>query len=197
MPLALTPLGINLTLRARCGQVGASNELPESEELDALYDRFLLRYPVCQARASRARPCSLALTAGVRFQVSEAGLGALLQLASGDPAVRAREAPDGTLQLSAEAMAAVRARAYAEVTLPDEMIVLLTELRTYLQDTCEPPVYVSGALHLCTLTADRAVLASTCLTASTRPSARPPPRQGGCHAARVGVHLRPAHHQRV
>ena len=29
-------------------QVGASNELPESEELDALYDRFLLRRQVRQ-----------------------------------------------------------------------------------------------------------------------------------------------------
>ena len=28
--------------------VGASNELPESEELDALYDRFLLRKSVQQ-----------------------------------------------------------------------------------------------------------------------------------------------------
>jgi MoxR-like ATPase len=81
--------------------------------------------------------------------VSEAGLGALLQLASGDPAVRARQAPDTTLELSAEAMAAVRARAYAEVTLPAEIIDLLTELRSYLQQTCEPPVYVSGAWHPC------------------------------------------------
>ena len=31
-----------------CLQVGASNELPESEELDALYDRFLLRRRVEQ-----------------------------------------------------------------------------------------------------------------------------------------------------
>lgn len=29
-------------------QVGASNELPESEELDALYDRFLIRRRVNQ-----------------------------------------------------------------------------------------------------------------------------------------------------
>ena len=29
-------------------QVGASNELPESEELDALYDRFLIRRKVGQ-----------------------------------------------------------------------------------------------------------------------------------------------------
>lgn len=28
--------------------VGASNELPESEELDALYDRFLIRRQVSQ-----------------------------------------------------------------------------------------------------------------------------------------------------
>ena len=31
-------------------QVGASNELPESEELDALYDRFLIRREVSQVR---------------------------------------------------------------------------------------------------------------------------------------------------
>lgn len=35
-----------------CAQVGASNELPESEELDALYDRFLLRRQVQQVSAS-------------------------------------------------------------------------------------------------------------------------------------------------
>lgn len=33
-------------------QVGASNELPESEELDALYDRFLIRKSVCQVSKS-------------------------------------------------------------------------------------------------------------------------------------------------
>jgi MoxR-like ATPase len=32
--------------------VGASNELPESEELDALYDRFLIRRTVAQVRAA-------------------------------------------------------------------------------------------------------------------------------------------------
>ncbi len=33
-------------------QVGASNELPESEELDALYDRFLVRREVKQVSAA-------------------------------------------------------------------------------------------------------------------------------------------------
>lgn len=32
--------------------VGASNELPESEELDALYDRFLIRKQVGQVSAA-------------------------------------------------------------------------------------------------------------------------------------------------
>jgi MoxR-like ATPase len=43
-------------------QVGASNELPESEELDALYDRFLIRRQVSQ--------------------VSDAGLAAMLAAAA-------------------------------------------------------------------------------------------------------------------
>jgi MoxR-like ATPase len=34
------------------GQIGASNELPESEELDALFDRFLIRRQVAQVSAA-------------------------------------------------------------------------------------------------------------------------------------------------
>lgn len=33
--------------------------------------------------------------------------------------------------------------AYAAVDVPDSVIDILTDLRTYLQDKCEPPVYVS------------------------------------------------------
>eukprot|EP00889_Picochlorum_renovo_P000748 jgi/Picre1/27778/NNA_000742.t1 len=76
--------------------VGASNELPESEELDALYDRFLIRKSV--------------------DQVSKGQLADLARLASG---------------------------AIEAVDISDEMIDLLTELRNYLQDKCEPPIYVS------------------------------------------------------
>ena len=39
-------------------QVGASNELPESEELDALYDRFLIRRRVSQARPGAYLLCA-------------------------------------------------------------------------------------------------------------------------------------------
>eukprot|EP00955_Chlamydomonas_euryale_P034264 349738-Chlamydomonas_euryale.AAC.4 len=43
--------GTNLGRAPLMTLVGASNELPESEELDALYDRFLIRRTVAQVRA--------------------------------------------------------------------------------------------------------------------------------------------------
>ncbi len=47
--------------------MGASNELPESEELDALYDRFLIRRQVAQV--SSAQLSTLArIAAGGRLQ---------------------------------------------------------------------------------------------------------------------------------
>ncbi len=47
--------------------MGASNELPESEELDALYDRFLIRRQVAQV--SSAQLATLArIAAGGRVQ---------------------------------------------------------------------------------------------------------------------------------
>jgi MoxR-like ATPase len=100
--------------------------------------------------------------------VSEAGLPLLLQLASGDPAAAAtRQSPATELQLNAEAMAAVRARAYAEVSLPSEIIDLLTELRTYLQQTCEPPVYVSGAPRMRSLQQECVHTADACAPLQT------------------------------
>lgn len=47
--------------------VGASNELPESEELDALYDRFLIRRQVSQV--SLKFTLLLTLVRGFRSQV--------------------------------------------------------------------------------------------------------------------------------
>ena len=36
-----------------------------------------------------------------------------------------------------------REQAQAEVTVPEEIINLLSDVRAFLQDKCEPPVYVS------------------------------------------------------
>ena len=52
-------------------QVGASNELPESEELDALYDRFLIRRQVSQV-SDIGLPAMLAAAADNNLAVSVA-----------------------------------------------------------------------------------------------------------------------------
>jgi MoxR-like ATPase len=87
--------------------VGASNELPEGEELDALYDRFLLRLYV--------------------GPVSAAGVDALMNLTgSADGAV-----PEA-LQLSPEWLTAVQVAA-REVELSEDLQDLLKDLRRFLE----------------------------------------------------------------
>ena len=109
--------------------VGASNELPESEELDALYDRFLLRSSV--------------------EQVSAGSLAGLLQtrgLSGG--ALPTKETKDDVtteakLSLSVNDFQGVRSAAEASVDVPNSVVDLIVDLRAFLQDKCEPPVYVS------------------------------------------------------
>lgn len=85
--------------------VGASNELPEGDELDALFDRFLLRYHV--------------------GPVSQRGFPTLLGL-QGESIVDVP--PD--IQLSTDDLAAVR-RASVSVVVPDDVIALLADLREW------------------------------------------------------------------
>lgn len=100
--------------------VGASNELPESEELDALYDRFLIRKHVAQ--------------------VSSAQLHKLALLATGRLPSPTPPAAD---DLTMDDFRCAAQRAVAAVALPESVVELVTGLRDYLQDKCEPPVYVS------------------------------------------------------
>eukprot|EP00238_Polyblepharides_amylifera_P007349 CAMPEP_0196585576 /NCGR_PEP_ID=MMETSP1081-20130531/51182_1 /TAXON_ID=36882 /ORGANISM="Pyramimonas amylifera, Strain CCMP720" /LENGTH=497 /DNA_ID=CAMNT_0041907171 /DNA_START=285 /DNA_END=1778 /DNA_ORIENTATION=+ len=108
--------------------VGASNELPESEELDALYDRFLFRREVSQ--------------------VSGAGLGELLSLA-GQIGTVDEWSYDEALEdsqedrISVQEMREVLTSALQTTLVPSDIIELLTDLRTFLQESCEPPIYVS------------------------------------------------------
>ncbi|KAK9827021.1 hypothetical protein WJX74_003724 [Apatococcus lobatus] len=107
--------------------VGASNELPESEELDALYDRFLIRRQV--------------------GQVSDAGLTQLLgssavqQAAISSFSASARDS--GSIAFQQQDFANIREQAVKTVSVPTEVVNVLTDLRAYLQDKLEPPVYVS------------------------------------------------------
>ncbi|QDZ23934.1 ATPase RavA [Chloropicon primus] len=101
--------------------VGASNELPESEELDALYDRFLIRRTVSQ--------------------VSSQGLRDLAQLASSGSTTRQFHTDEEPLSL--DDFLRCRDKAIEAVSVPGRVVDLLVGLREYLQDKCEPPVYVS------------------------------------------------------
>ena len=59
--------------------MGASNELPESEELDALYDRFLIRRNVAQVSSAQlatlARLAAGTLDEGDRMSTDDPGNG--------------------------------------------------------------------------------------------------------------------------
>ncbi|KAI8473934.1 MAG: AAA domain-containing protein [Monoraphidium minutum] len=131
--------------------VGASNELPESEELDALYDRFLIRKRVGQVSSAGASACANA-----------AGLTQLLEYYSGNDsldlgdAAPPRAAPgaagalagaalsvDPSRRLTLAEIAGVRSEAVRRVKVPQHVIQLVADLRTYLQEKIEPPVYVS------------------------------------------------------
>jgi MoxR-like ATPase len=116
--------------------VAASNELPESEELDALYDRFLLRRRVSQVSPAGLLEMLSAGGAAARARGAAGGYGAG---ADGGAAGAAAAAP----LLTADDFEATRAAAEALVTVPPAVLNLIADLRAHLQERCEPPVYVS------------------------------------------------------
>ena len=103
--------------------VGASNEMPESEELDALYDRFLLRRIV--------KP------------LSQDGVRKLAVLAAGGGTDAVFSLKPGSRPLGLDELRACRRASTAAVALPEHVVDLLCDLRAFLADRCEPPVYVS------------------------------------------------------
>ncbi|KAI8473622.1 MAG: AAA domain-containing protein [Monoraphidium minutum] len=112
--------------------VGASNELPESEELDALYDRFLLRRNVAQVSNSQV-PRLARLAAGRAEPAAAAGNGGGSSM----------ESTDGAPCLEFEDFKQTAISAYSGVDVPDAVIDILVDLRNWLQDKSEPPIYVS------------------------------------------------------
>lgn len=89
--------------------VAASNELPDGEELAALYDRFLLRYQVTP--------------------VSEGGFNDLLDLRGAG----GFQAPGDALKLRREDVVQIQSEA-DKVKLPDEVKALLVEFRKFLAE---------------------------------------------------------------
>ncbi|KAL0022317.1 hypothetical protein WJX79_009955 [Trebouxia sp. C0005] len=113
--------------------VGASNELPESEELDALYDRFLIRRQVSQV-SDAGLPAMLAAAADNNL----AGTGLASHRSNGSQA-----AAQESIALTFEECQEIRQQALRHVSVPVEVRQLLADLRTHLREKIEPPVYVS------------------------------------------------------
>ena len=101
--------------------VGASNEVPQSPELRALYDRILWRIPV--------RPVS---QESMEALIGDAGTTAL--------SARGEIAPE--LRLSREDFAYLD-ELWRGVELPADIVAILVRLRAYLRDKCEPPIAMS------------------------------------------------------
>ncbi|KAK9820069.1 hypothetical protein WJX72_005748 [[Myrmecia] bisecta] len=114
--------------------VGASNELPESEELDALYDRFLIRRKVGQVSSGGLMTLLSGASTSGSDSAADNGTGA-----SASPAASAGP----SISLSKEEFAHIRSTAMSTVKVPASIVDLLISLRTFLQEKCEPPVYVS------------------------------------------------------
>lgn len=120
--------------------VGASNELPESEELDALYDRFLIRKEVKQVTAGGLTQM-LDYYAGNSYDEGDGRMGGSNGSSRG---ARSGEMQfDASMRLSADDFESTRREAMRAVRVPQHVIQLLADLRTYLQEKIEPPVYVS------------------------------------------------------
>mmetsp|Transcript_46750 Transcript_46750/g.74795 ORF Transcript_46750/g.74795 Transcript_46750/m.74795 type:complete len:565 (-) Transcript_46750:838-2532(-) len=117
--------------------VGASNELPESEELDALYDRFLLRSSVEQVSAGSLATL-LTMRAGSVLPAGSEG-----SSSSGDGGGGVGQMSCDDVGLSVSDFEGVKAAAQAAVDVPKSVVDLIVDLRSFLQDKCEPPVYVS------------------------------------------------------
>ena len=116
--------------------VGASNELPESEELDALYDRFLIRREVGQVSAEGLpellrSSCSLESAKSPSEDVSSSSSSSPSPAAAPPPRV-----------LSAADLALARAGSLS-VSVPDDVLDLVADLRAHLQGEREPPIYCS------------------------------------------------------
>ena len=101
--------------------IGASNELPEDEELDALYDRFLLRKEV--------------------KAVSDEGLFQLLTvIPSADIVGMSAKSHDAIDNFSFDEASAALSGAADTVTIPDHIASLIRNMRTFMNDELDVEV---------------------------------------------------------
>lgn len=102
--------------------VAASNELPDSEELDALYDRFLFRMQV--------------------NPVSDESIDTLL-LQNRMLENVASMSPKSDGNLVSDSFIRQLLSASSEVQITPDVLLILKNIRKFLRDECDPPVYIS------------------------------------------------------
>jgi MoxR-like ATPase len=113
--------------------VAASNELPESEELDALYDRFLLRKKVDQVSPKGLSNLMSSLNNDDQRTESE-----LLSTRTDDS-----RATTPIIPAFDKSITSIRSEALHRVHVPSDVVQLLIDVRNFLQNKLEPPIYVS------------------------------------------------------
>eukprot|EP00201_Polytomella_parva_P012778 CAMPEP_0175061122 /NCGR_PEP_ID=MMETSP0052_2-20121109/13411_1 /TAXON_ID=51329 ORGANISM="Polytomella parva, Strain SAG 63-3" /NCGR_SAMPLE_ID=MMETSP0052_2 /ASSEMBLY_ACC=CAM_ASM_000194 /LENGTH=437 /DNA_ID=CAMNT_0016326945 /DNA_START=32 /DNA_END=1341 /DNA_ORIENTATION=- len=138
--------------------VGASNELPEGEELEALFDRFLLRRRVSQVTpaglsqmlsyfgngVSNGSGISNHVNNGIgnNNEVKESsgfGLGLGRSISPSSPS----SSNLAQAKLSLHDVRECRRQALKTVRVPESILQSIVDLRDFLQTKLEPPVYVS------------------------------------------------------
>ena len=140
--------------------VAASNELPDSEELDALYDRFLFRKEVSAVSDGALRdllslplplppPLAPLAPSPPATTTTDTGAGADAGADAGAAAAAAADTraapgvPGEPAALLSDALARRILTLAAAVTLPPDTLHLLRDVRAYMRDEMDPPVYCS------------------------------------------------------
>ena len=118
--------------------VAASNELPDSEELDALYDRFLLRRKV--QPVSDELIMTLLENVGTSNRIADTTTNDIENLIK-----------DQQPLLTSEHIVSLQKVAFSNVTISREALLVLKDVRTYLRDELEPSVYCSDRRLVCNL----------------------------------------------
>jgi MoxR-like ATPase len=122
--------------------IGASNEIPETTELDALYDRFLFRRKVNRVSKSGFSDLISTLnttreqkfnqdTKKTQFRLNSSFYYLLENITTYDIFVDANE------------IISIRLEAHRCVYISHEIITLLTELREFMDSKLELPIYIS------------------------------------------------------